>query len=175
MERIRRAASMARGGNYVGMMNELGLQMSRAINITDDTGDFQLDVSIAGVHLKNAHLETTIPILSLTADDFWQWSQISDVVAAINATGHFTAALTGDDGPALTLARQSNTLAGRGRVDQRKDGSVSQGQAGRRQRVVQQSGSGVYVRAGWQNTTVRSAARPSSLNLCVTCDARAVF
>jgi len=137
--------------------------MTKAIHITDDTGDFQLDVSIAGVHLKNAHLETTIPILSLTADDFWQWSPISDVVAAINATGHFTAALTADDGPAPTLARQSNTLLVAGESISREDGSVSQGQAGRRQRVIRQSGSGVYVRAGWQNTTVRSAARRSSL------------
>jgi hypothetical protein len=111
MDRIRLAAKMDRGSDYIGQMNEialeLGLQMQKALHISDDTGSFVMDSSIAGVHLKNAELETTIPILSLTSDNFWQWATLSSVVAQISATGHFTATLVSADGPALTVVKQS--------------------------------------------------------------------
>ena len=89
---------------------ELNLPLAQAIHIEDDTGSFTANVSIAGLALNNVNLTTTIPLVSFTPDGFWQWSMLSQLVAGINATGHFNAGLLSSDGPALTLARQTNHL-----------------------------------------------------------------
>ena len=114
MERIRTAAAADRGVNYIGVLNELSidlnLPLTQAIHIEDDTGSFTANVSIAGLTISNVNLTTTIPLVNFTPDGFWKWSMLSALVSAINATGHFTAGLLSSDGPSLTLARQTNHL-----------------------------------------------------------------
>ncbi len=84
MERIRTAAAANRGVNYLGVLNELSIELNlpltKAIHIEDDTGAFEASVSISGLSLSNANQTTTIPLLSFTPDGFWKWSMLSALV-----------------------------------------------------------------------------------------------
>ena len=86
--------------------SRIGLQMQQAIHISDNTGSFEADSSIAGVHLKNAERETTIPILV----DLRQFLAMGNAVVCGGANQcdwAFHGHAGFGDGPALTVVKQS--------------------------------------------------------------------
>ncbi len=109
IDRMHLAVTAGRGAEYTGLINELNLQFGLSLNQAFEVSsvdDFELTIGFGSLKLGNAVIE----LVTLTSDDFWAWKQISAVVDEINALGDYTAVLLGADGPALTLARQSNTL-----------------------------------------------------------------
>lgn len=112
LDRLAMAVTSSRSADYIGLMNQiclaLDLPMSQAIEI-DGPDDATITVSIGGLSLSAARAVTTIPLVSLTVDNFWKWQTLSALVAAVNQVPGFSATLLGDDGLALQLVHQSNT------------------------------------------------------------------
>jgi hypothetical protein len=106
-ERIDLAVSADRGPGYEGLLNnlaiELGLEMRRAVRVSADA-PFTLKVLFGELRLN----ELTIPLITMSCDDFWEWKPISAVASEIAAVPGFRTEVLGDDGPALQLMRQSN-------------------------------------------------------------------
>jgi hypothetical protein len=115
--RLQDAARSDRSGTYVGILNELrlrlGIEFQAAIPIAA-TAPFALTCSIAGIRLSNSAATYEAPLLEVDPDNVWVWRMLSQVAADINAFPGFTASLAVADAPALTLARQSNTLLATG-------------------------------------------------------------
>ena len=111
--RLQEAARSDRSGTYAGMLNELrlqlGLEFQQAISLSSAT-PFTLTCSIAGVKIVNSAGSYNVPLLTIDPDGVWVWALLSGIASALNALPGFAAALTGIDGPALQLVRQSNTL-----------------------------------------------------------------
>jgi len=111
LDRLSLAVISSRSAGYTGLMNqiclELGLSMFQAIQISGPAGA-SIQSSLAGLVLIAGSVQTPIPLVTLTADDFWQWQTFSGLVASINQVVGFTATLSGPDGFALQLAHQSN-------------------------------------------------------------------
>ena len=97
-----------------GMLNELrlrlGLEFQAAISV-ESAWPFTLNCSISGIELSNISGSYTLPLLTIDPDNVWVWKSLSQVAAAIHALPGYTASfLAVNDGPALQLVRQSNTL-----------------------------------------------------------------
>jgi hypothetical protein len=115
--RLQDAARSDRSGTYVGILNELrlrlGIEFQAAIPVSAAT-PFALTCSIAGIQLVNSTATYGVPLLEVDPDNVWVWRLLSQVAADIDALPGFTASLAVADAPALTLARQSNTLLATG-------------------------------------------------------------
>lgn len=117
VKRLKTATRVDTSQDYVGLLNELtlqlGLQISKLISLTSNTSNSLTVVSaLTGIVLTDTvTLATqTIPILTIDIDDAWSWRQLSDVVGEINTGTVATASLLVTDGPTIQLAKQSNTL-----------------------------------------------------------------
>jgi hypothetical protein len=117
IKRLKTATRIDVGQDYVGLLNELtlqlGLSISKLISLTSRTGNsLTVEVALTGIVITDTlTLATqTIPIVNVDIDDAWSWRLISDVVLDINTGVIATAAILGSDGPTIKLARQSNTL-----------------------------------------------------------------
>jgi hypothetical protein len=114
-ERVRRAAISDRSASYRGLMNEIclqfGLDLFEAIEINGPI-DTEVSVSLAGVRLMTAGATQSFlfPLSSVDPDGFWKWASLSDVVAAINASVTWQAALKCQDGPSFQLVQQNNVV-----------------------------------------------------------------
>ena len=111
-DRIARASVLPRGADYIGLINELclqlGFEIEPAIHIEAD-GGVVLRVTLSGVHAAWGSSILLVPILEIGPDSFWAWRSLSDVVADLNASG-LAATLLVPDGPAVQLVRQTNLL-----------------------------------------------------------------
>jgi hypothetical protein len=112
-DRLMRASKSNRTHQYVGLINELtlqlGLSLYAAVSLSGPV-ETNVSVSIAGIQLSNASLAaTTIPLFTTDIDDLWSWRMLSAVVADINAAG-YTATMLIEDTPAIVLLKQQNTL-----------------------------------------------------------------
>lgn len=117
MKRLKVATRIDTSQDYVGLLNELTLQLGLSINklisITSLTGNsLTVVVALTGVVLTDTLTlnSQTIPILTVDIDDAWSWRLLSDVVTAINGGTIAIAVLLVADGPTIKLARQSNIL-----------------------------------------------------------------
>lgn len=117
MKRLKVATRVDTSQDYVGLLNELTLQLGLSINklisITSMTGNsLSITVALTGVVLTDTLTlaSQTIPILTVDIDDAWSWRLLSNIVTDINAGIIATAVLLIDDGPTIKLAKQSNTL-----------------------------------------------------------------
>jgi hypothetical protein len=114
-ERVRRAAVLDRTASYRGLMNEIclqfGIEMFEAISLNGPI-DAEVLVTLAGVQLLSIGGASSFqfPICEVDVDGFWRWKSLSDVVAAINQTTPWTAALLCPDGPAFQLVLQNNSV-----------------------------------------------------------------
>lgn len=117
VKRLKTATRVDTSQDYVGLLNELtlqlGLKISKLISLASVTSNkLTVTSDLTGIVLTDTiTLETqTIPIVKVDIDDAWTWLSLSSVVAAINAGTVATASLLGDDGPTIKLAKQSNVL-----------------------------------------------------------------
>ena len=113
LNRIYQSLQGSRGHEYIGLLNEINLQLGLSLETSVSlTGDQASDVTVtlAGMHLHNEAEDLTIPLLTMDINDLWQWKLISDLVNSINQTTTFQAQLLGEDGLALQLIRQKNVL-----------------------------------------------------------------
>jgi len=112
LDRLALAVISRRDASYIGLMNQiclaLGLSMSQAIQI-NGPADSTITSSLAGLVLTTAGVPVTLPLVTLTVDNFWQWQTFSGLTDAINLVAGFSATLLGEDGLTLQLVRQSNT------------------------------------------------------------------
>lgn len=117
VKRLKTATRVDTGQDYVGLLNELtlqlGLKVSKLISLTSRSGNsLTVVVALTGVVLSDTiTLATqTIPIVTVDIDDAWSWLLLSNVVDAINAGTVASAVLLGSDGPTIKIANQSNVL-----------------------------------------------------------------
>ena len=113
-ERIDLAISAQRGSDYVGLMNNLslafGLEMYPLVQISSDQ-DFDIRVVFGSMIVLVGGVSTVIPLLHLSVDNFWEWRKISEVLADLaSLRGLQVESRSRQDGPALQLVRQSNTV-----------------------------------------------------------------
>jgi hypothetical protein len=99
--------------NYEGTVENintrLGLSLFDAISVNTTYSDAFLNYSFGALELSATEESLSIPTLTISPDGVWIWNTISSVVTAINASRGYTATLTSSDGPALQIARQSNS------------------------------------------------------------------
>lgn len=112
LKRLEFAANLIRTAPYAGAVNEinlrLGVKPSSYISLTlPDSIPTIVKISIAGITIGSNPI---IPMLTFASDTMWEWQMLSQVVTAINNIPFVSASLLVDDGPALQLARQTNSL-----------------------------------------------------------------
>lgn len=117
IKRLKMATRVDTSQDYVGLLNELtlqlGLSIRKLISLASISGNkLTVTSALTGIILIDTiTLSTqTIPIVTVDIDDAWSWHLLSDVVAAINAGSVATATLLSNDGPTIQLAKQSNVL-----------------------------------------------------------------
>lgn len=117
IKRLKTATRVDTGQDYVGLLNELtlqlGLQINQIISLSSISGNaLSVMSALTGIVLTDTGTQTTqtIPIVTVDIDDAWTWLLLSDVVATINGGSVATANLLTADGPTIRLAKQSNTL-----------------------------------------------------------------
>jgi hypothetical protein len=97
LDRVHRAASIERGSHYVGLLNEinlqLGLSLYHALTIRSEAVDYAVSLSFQGLALSNTLEDLLIPIVTVGDDGFWAWRKLSEIVADVNASPTFTAEL----------------------------------------------------------------------------------
>ena len=112
LDRLYQAASNVRDHSLQGTVDqlafELGLSVSSGIQISSLDPTIMIVVSFGQVLITQGTTRTIIPLLTITADNFWSWLQLSDIVAAINTQTFCTAVLLGPDGPTWQLPSQSS-------------------------------------------------------------------
>lgn len=108
LKRLEFAVALTRKHPYEGALNEINLQLGLEpmtyINVAIPANT-TITISIAGVVIPE---QNTIPLLTFDNDSMWKWRLLSEVVADINNI--YSATLLVADGPAMQLARQSNSL-----------------------------------------------------------------
>ena len=113
IQRISAASHLVRTHAYEGAVNEINLQLGFVpqayigLNLAPNT---IVSVSITGVVIGNNLSLAPVPLLSFDLDTMWNWYMLSDVVNGINAITPGLATLLVTDGPAIQLARQTNSL-----------------------------------------------------------------
>lgn len=112
LKRLEFAANLTRTAPYPGAVNEINLRLgvtpAAYISLTlPDSVPTVVTISIAGITIGSNPI---IPLLTFASDAVWEWKLLSDIVSSINSIPFVTATLLVDDGPALQLARQSNSL-----------------------------------------------------------------
>jgi hypothetical protein len=111
IKRLEFATQLTRTAPYPGAVNQinlaLGLKPGQYISLQFTSIPQVVTVSIAGVTIGNNPI---IPLLTVDPDTMWDWQMLSQVVSGINELSGVTAALLVTDGPALQLARQTNSL-----------------------------------------------------------------
>jgi hypothetical protein len=117
VKRLNNATRIDTSQDYVGLLNELtlqlGLSIGNVISLTSVSGNpLRVDIALNGIVLTDTILLTTqtIPVVLVDIDDAWTWYLLSDVVGAINAGTIATATLLVADGPTIRISRQSNLL-----------------------------------------------------------------
>jgi hypothetical protein len=112
-DRLMRATKSNRTHQYIGLINELSLQLGLNLHLAVQLSGpvlTNVSVSIAGISLSNSSLTAiTIPIFTVDADDLWTWRMLSAVVADINTAG-YAAEMLIEDVPAITLLKQQNIM-----------------------------------------------------------------
>jgi hypothetical protein len=112
LQRCYQATTRRRDHSYEGMQDEiclqLGLKQWAGISISSTATDLVIAARIGLVSLATAGQTTNVPTVTMAADSYWVWRNLSDVVADLNKISGITAKLIGSDGPALQIARQSN-------------------------------------------------------------------
>jgi hypothetical protein len=112
LKRLQYAARFTRTAPYQGLLNEislaLGVEPAQYISL-EFTGSITpvITVSIAGVTIGS---NSPIPLFTFDQDTMWDWQMLSEVVAGINQLSGVSATLLVTDGPAMQLARQTNSL-----------------------------------------------------------------
>jgi len=114
-DRLSKAGQCDRTQDYQGMVDEINLQLGLKTyqSIALSGPEATVTVTVAGVVLTDP--TGVIPTLTSTlqtvdVDTIWTWRMQSEVVADINASGSYIATLTGQDAPAVQLAKQDNVL-----------------------------------------------------------------
>lgn len=117
VKRLKTATRVDTSQDYVGLLNELtlqlGLNINKLISLTSRTGNIlNVDIALTGIVLTDTITQATqtVPIVTVDIDDAWTWHLLSNVVATINQGTVATANLLGADGPTIKISRQSNTL-----------------------------------------------------------------
>lgn len=108
LKRLEAAVRLRREHPYEGALNEVSLQLGFApapyISLNVAAG-IVITSSIAGITVGS---HPTVPLLSFDNDTMWKWRMLSDVVSDLNL--YVQATLLVADGPAMQIARQTNSL-----------------------------------------------------------------
>lgn len=112
-DRIDLALVTDRGPDYIGVMNSLalsfGLEMRQAVKVSSEF-DFNVQIQFPLLLASVGNEHTSVWLLRVSEDDFWEWKTISEVVAEFNTAAlPITMEVVGEDGPAFQLVTQSNS------------------------------------------------------------------
>lgn len=112
LDRLYQAANNVRDHTYQGTIDqiafELGLSVRVGMTITCFDPTVLVVVSFGQVSITQGTSPVTIPLVTIDADNYWSWRQLSDVVSDINTKTPCTATLSGSDGLAWQLVNQSS-------------------------------------------------------------------
>lgn len=110
IKRLEFASNLLRTHPYQGALNEINLRLGTepveyiSLSLPPNT---IVTSSIAGITVGS---NPVIPILTFDNDTMWNWRTLSQIVTSLNSITNVNATLLVADGPALQLARQTNSL-----------------------------------------------------------------
>lgn len=115
LERMARASVEERSHVYEGVVAQiayqLGLSVEPGIRI-EGPGITTVSCDLTGLTLAAGSISITFPLVTLDADEVWNWNSLSFLVQAINNSGVWTATLLVPDDAAVQLCRQTNAGVG---------------------------------------------------------------
>jgi hypothetical protein len=114
LTRASQAITGTRDHSYEGLINQLSmefnLEIKTGISITYSGTSLQLFVEIGQIKVITENGTTIIPTVNTAVDNYWTWKLLSEVITSLNNISGISAILTGIDGSALQLIKQSNLV-----------------------------------------------------------------
>ena len=102
LDRLYQAANNVRDHTFQGTIDqiafELGLTVQVGMTISCFDPTVLIQVSFGQLQVTQGAAQTVIPLVTIDADNYWSWRNLSDVVSDINTLIPCTTVLQGPDG-----------------------------------------------------------------------------